>query len=485
MKAVTYFLIILFTLGSFRQDLCFSQKVEDKFWQTPDLKSFSLPDTNSITYSAEVLFEYGNAYFKNFDENDNIILDYHICIKILRKGGIKLGTISIPVYTFNEKQESIDKIVGITYCLENDKIITDQLNKTSITENTIDRHYRTINFTMPNVRVGSIIEYSFQKSSGFYNSFVPWAFHKAIPVTYSKFIANIPLNYHYKISEPRSPNIQRSELNSLKHSSFITTRDYIKKNASDPDGPEPNYLNYLTKHSYDIQCHSIMWEAQNLPSAENKNEKAIGVAFEFISYDYPEIKKIGSFLAAREYVSVKPSQESWENLNESLLNHKYLGKLLAKNNFLDKKVAPIISSANSKSEKVKLIINYIQSNFKWNGENKLFLSDNLDKIWKDKTGNSADLNSLFICMLMKANIDAYALVSSTEDYNGNFTPSIKNFNYLQSLFQIDKDYYAYDIIDVFRQVGNKVVFSIKNNCLGLAEGDPKLIDLSKIKIMVQ
>ena len=86
-------------------------------------------------------------------------------------------------------------------------------------------------------------------------------------------------------------------------------------------------------------------------------------------------------------------------------------------------------------------------------------------------------------MLMKANIDAYPLVSATDDYNANFTPSIKNFNYLQSLFKIDKDYYAYDIINVFRQGGNKVVFSIKNICLGLADGDPKLIDL-KIKIWV-
>ncbi|MFZ0282945.1 MAG: transglutaminase-like domain-containing protein [Bacteroidales bacterium] len=228
-----------------------------------------------------------------------------------------------------------------------------------------------------------------------------------------------------------------------------------------------------------------MWEAQNLPSIENKNEQAKGVVFEFMSYDYPEIKKIGSFLAASEYVSVKPSQESWENFNESLLNHKYLGKLLAKDNFLDKKVAPIISSANSSSDKVKQIINYIQSNFKWNGENKLFLSDNLDKIWKDKTGNSADLNSLFIYMLRKANIDAYAMVSATDDYNTDFTPSVKNFNYLQSLFKIDKDYYAYDIINVFRQGGNKGVFSIKNTCMGLADGDPKLIDLNRIKIWVQ
>ena len=364
MKAISYILFIFITLGIFRQDLCFSQKVEDKFWQTPDLKSFSLPDTNSITYSAEVLFEYGNAYFKDFDENDNIILDYHVSIKILKKGGIRLGTIIIPIYTFNEKQESIEKIVGVTYYLEEDKVIKDQLNKISTTETIIDRHYRTITFTMPNVRVGSIIEYSFQKSSGFYNAFVPWAFQKEIPVTYSKFIANIPINYHYKISEPKSASIHRSEINSLKHSSFITTRDYIKKNATDPDGPERYYLNYLTKHSYDIQCHSIMWEAQNLRSIENKNEKAMGVAFEFMSYDYPEIKKIGSFLAAREYVSVKPSQESWENLNESLLNHKYLGKLLAKDNFLDKKsllsLAPLIV-VPIKSKKLLITFNQISN----------------------------------------------------------------------------------------------------------------------------
>jgi hypothetical protein len=485
MKAITYFLIIFFTLGFFRQDLCFSQKVEDRFWQTPDIRSFSFPDTNSISYSAEVLFEYGNAYFKDFDEHDNIILDYHVSIKILRKEGMRLGTISIPVYTFNEKQESIDKIVGVTYYLENDKVIKDQLNKTSITETATDRHYRTINFTMPDVQVGSIIEYSFQKSSGFFNAFVPWVFQKEVPVAYSKFIANIPLNYHYKISEPRSTFIQKSELSSLKHSSFITTRAYIKKNAFDHDGPDPSYSNYLRKSSYNIQCHSIMWEAQNVPPVKSNSENETGVEFEFISYDYPEIREPGSFLAALECVSVKPSKESWESLTESLLNHKYLGKLLAKNDFLDKKVAPVISSANNSSDKVKLIINYIQSNFKWNGENKLFLSDNLDKIWKDKTGNSADLNSLFICMLMKANINAYALVSATNDFNTNFTPSIKNFNYLQSLFQIDKDYYAYDIINVFRQGGNKVLFSIKNNCLGLAEGDPKLIDLNKIKIMVQ
>lgn len=455
--------------------------MEDLFWKIPEKEMLSQPDTSNLTNSAIILFEYGKAYFKNNDKNDNIILNYHVRIKILKTEGLRFGTVNIPMFSKEEQKESISGIVGVTYNIGNGKINKYNLEKNAILETTNDWHSKSISFNLPNVQVGSVIEYSYVKSTTFYDNFIPWHFQKDIPIVFSRFFASIPENYHYKIFEPKNINIQQTKINQSVRSSFINTRHYLKSSLNDPAGTNSVNRNYLAQDDYDVKCNNFMWEAHDVPPLQKNIEITSKLEFEFLGYDYPEIRKSGTFLAAVEFVTEKPMPDNWTDLNKYLLNHKFLGKQFSKTNFLDKTVAFLCgSTGNSNNAKIKLIQDYIQSNFNWNGKNQLFLSDDLETIWKEKKGNSADLNALFIGMLSKANITAYPLVSTTKENSGRFMPSIKSFNYLQTLVKIDNVYHYFDIIDAFRKNKNEEIFSTGGNCLGITDGGPIMIDLKTI-----
>ena len=64
---------------------------------------------------AVVLFEQGNTYI-NSNKNYDFTTDYYFRIKILKKEGFEKSIIKIPTY----KKETVDKIKGITYNLEDD-----------------------------------------------------------------------------------------------------------------------------------------------------------------------------------------------------------------------------------------------------------------------------------------------------------------------------------------------------------------------------
>src|SRR5690606_29986690 len=52
-------------------------------------------------------------------------------------------------------------------------------------------------FTFPDVREGSILEYSYEIQSPFFFNLTGWKFQEAIPKVYTEYNAKIPGNYKY------------------------------------------------------------------------------------------------------------------------------------------------------------------------------------------------------------------------------------------------------------------------------------------------
>jgi hypothetical protein len=98
-------------------------------------------------------------------------------IKILKKEGYSWANHSFPT-------GAKSTIKGITYNLENGKVIEDKLKNESIfTERVTDQNYRT-RIAMPNVKVGSIIDLQFLFTG------IPfdWNFQETIPVRYNELV---------------------------------------------------------------------------------------------------------------------------------------------------------------------------------------------------------------------------------------------------------------------------------------------------------
>ncbi|MBN1119276.1 MAG: DUF3857 domain-containing protein [Bacteroidales bacterium] len=128
---------------------------------------------------AAVLYDYGGLYVT--DGRFTKI----IRIKIFKKEGLHLAN---QVYPSN----MLTQIRGKTYNLENDEIIVDKLENESIFKERIFEDNYNYRVTMPNVKVGSVIEIEYK----FPGLPAIWYFQRDIPVLKSELYV------------PKTPNVE-------------------------------------------------------------------------------------------------------------------------------------------------------------------------------------------------------------------------------------------------------------------------------------
>jgi hypothetical protein len=155
-------------------------------------------DTSAI---AVILYDSGASYFdteaKNNDTDFVCKFERHVRIKILKPEGFDFATFKIPLYYSENGEEKIGSIKGRTYNLDG-KIIIDKLEKKSIFKEETSPNWKRTKFTMPNIKIGSVIELKYQISSPFYHNFRAWQFQYSIPVIYSKYNTRIPSYFNYQ-----------------------------------------------------------------------------------------------------------------------------------------------------------------------------------------------------------------------------------------------------------------------------------------------
>ena len=148
---------------------------------------------------AVILNEFGEAYIDNGGEN-NLLLEYHVKIKILTKKGLDRANFEIPLRKGERSKETIRSVEGTTYNLVNNAITTAQFNSKQVFTTNLHQYRDAYKFTMPAVTVGSIIEVRYILESPFIFNFWPWKFQSDIPKLKSEFWARVPGNYIYNMS---------------------------------------------------------------------------------------------------------------------------------------------------------------------------------------------------------------------------------------------------------------------------------------------
>lgn len=125
---------------------------------------------------AVVLYDQGNLYLYNNNLGE-FRTDNYFRIKILKKDGFRKATIKIPFY---DKQE-IKNIEAITYNLSDGSIKKDKLKEENIFKTTVSGEWKEISFALPNVTVGSVIEYSYTLVNPYMLHIDDWYFQDDIP----------------------------------------------------------------------------------------------------------------------------------------------------------------------------------------------------------------------------------------------------------------------------------------------------------------
>ncbi len=156
---------ILF-LGLLLSVSALGQETKVKFGEVSldDIKMRAYPQDSSA--DAVVLYDFGETTYEVRGQTIYIVLNYHGRIKILKKSAFSRATINVGFYKGSfSNQEFVSGIKGFTHNVANEAVQKDKLTKEMIFLEKSSDNYSTYKFTLPNVKEGSVIEYSYTIST--------------------------------------------------------------------------------------------------------------------------------------------------------------------------------------------------------------------------------------------------------------------------------------------------------------------------------
>ena len=108
-------------------------------------------------------------------------------VHILNKNGYDAANVVFELYNDGDNEEKVDDLKGVTYNLENGKVVATKLDKNAMFKDKLSKKWEARKFTLSNVKEGSIIEFEYKTMSDFLFNVEPWEFQGDYPVLWSEY----------------------------------------------------------------------------------------------------------------------------------------------------------------------------------------------------------------------------------------------------------------------------------------------------------
>lgn len=364
------------------------------------------------TANALVLYEHGNFYL-NLKKKNKFTTDFYFRVKILKREGFNKATINIPYY---DKSELHD-IEAVTYNLSKDnRIVKSSLVKDKIYIKERPYKWKEKSFTLPNIKVGSVIEYKYSITSRG-SQLNDWKYQSDIPKLKSDFSAAILGNLKYNIRIVGKLKLTRDSA-------------YVKNGCVFIPGIGIGSCSVI---EYGMDAIPAFKEQPHMLSKDNFLSR--------LSF------KLKSSTNVKGQVTnyTKTWRYADKNLKTRLLDgqnskKKYFKKILMQNSLL---------GVQNTLERAKKVSHFIQNHYTWNREYRFFKKIKVKEAFELKKGNVFDINLSLYYAMQAANINSELVLLSTRDIEvpTKLYPVISEFNYLIVKTVINNKVYFLDAVN--------------------------------------
>lgn len=294
--------ILLFLLFSFSK--IEAQKFELGEVSIKELQEKLHPiDTNA---SAAILYKKARTFFK-YEKYKGFVVyhEYEYKIKIYKKEGLEWANFKVSYYAGYESygDDVVKFSKAVTYNLVDGKVVQTKLNNEGSFKKNVNEYWNEATIAMPNVKVGSIIEFKYILKSEAIVQFPIFKIQYAIPVNYAEYNTEIPEYFIYK------PILL----------GFVNVKSDSKLVAG--------YQNFEDKYSQSVNMSykqiNSTYIAKNVPSlieeefVDNLENYRASIHNELERTRFPEQK-------------VKDYSITWEGVANSIYEHQDLGMKLIK-----------------------------------------------------------------------------------------------------------------------------------------------------------
>lgn len=347
---------------------------------------------------AVIIFDNGESNIKYNKEQGHFYVEIvrHTRIKILDKEGLKWADFSIPLYKSKKSSEKLQIIKGTTYNLRNGKIEKSKLSRNSQFLEEISDRLTLAKFTMPQVKEGSVIEFSYVVHSDFTYTLQHWEFQSDIPTLISNYSVVIPEYFKYNHRMGGYEKINFEERTGRETINFKE----VTEAAGLGGGRQVSYNQVHYKTEKHIFYGYNIPKLRNEPYTDNVRNYQSRIDFELQYTQFPNT-------ARKLYAS------NWDSSTKELVESRNFGKEIDGARFLTEEIHTIIRNISDPNEKLLAVFSHIQGKIKWNEQYRLWTDKGIRKAYNDGYGNSAEVNLCLIAALKEAGLDAFPIALST------------------------------------------------------------------------
>ncbi len=399
-------LLLIISIQAFSQEYTFGKVTQDEL----NMKFYE----KDSTANALILYEEGKTIF--IEKNNHIYIKTVVYkkIKIFNKDGVDYADVRIKLYHNKDMKERVKKIKGLTHNNES----TTALTKNNIFTNKLDEKHSEVTFTLPNIKDGSVIEYTYTIESPFTFNLKGWTFQSSIPTIESVYKAEIPGNYKYN----------RTLIGYLR----------LDKNISN-----------VKKHCFKVQgiagyadCEVLTYSMNDIPAfVEEDHMTSKWNYLARISFELSELEWFDG--------TKKKYTKTWKAVDNEFKNDKDIGGQLRRKSYFSNKIPESILNTTDVVKRAKKIYSFIQQHFTWNNEYRMFRDISVTNAFKNKIGTVSEINISLINALKVSGIDAKMVLLSTRNngFPSKLHPVISDFNYIIAKITVDGKSYFLDATD--------------------------------------
>ncbi len=418
MKSFRNFLLLLFffycsqSFSQFRDTAVFGEPTPADF----EMKTYPQdPEAAGV-----VLFESAKNYVAVVDDYVKLIKEVHIKIKVLDAGRFGQAIVEIPYYSEKNRSETVAKITAIThngpvktFLNDNSKFVSEVYPKWSVKK-----------FTFPNVKDGSILEYTYRVESNYFSNFDGWDFQGELPKIYTELHTEIPGNFSYN----------RALYGNLKLDINEAT---IKKTCFSLPG-----------YDVDADCEVAIYAMRHVPAI--KKESHMLSEDNYIARMSYELVEYTGFSGGNEVFT-----REWKDADNRFEYDKDMGRQLKFSGYFKDELPASVLGIADDLEKAKAVYYYIQQRMAWNGNYGIYQDVDVKEAFKRGSGNSSEINLALINALDAAGFDAKIMLIATRDFAQPTKqyPVMNGFTFVLAFLVINNEKYILDATDKFVSFG--------------------------------
>ena len=283
--------------------------------------------------------------------------------------------------------ESVEDLKATAFNLQGSKVVKSQLKKTDIVKKEIDEQNYQLEFTIPDVKVGTVIEYEYTIHSELFWMLHDWFAQCEIPVAFAKLDMNIPGYLQFNVEEH---GIQRLTCTCT---NGVLRYKLISDPMANPVSAVTNHYICIGRNLMAMPKDDYVYCAQDFRAgvtAELKRYRLRGT----MQMDYAK---------------------TWEQIDQMILDDDDLGKQLNDHSPLlallqEKKIEEIAD----KNERAAAVYQLVMSKVKWDGTYKIRPEKASETLSKG-VGSNADINLIIIQSLNDVGLKAAPVVLRTRD----------------------------------------------------------------------